>query len=152
MQWSVLEVQCIMWINRICKSHILITCFIFGGGRAWHRMSYGCIIYNEPDAIDCEHLPTQISYDYKLQSGRDPDEDVWFPETFSDSLCRNSLVMQTDCCSSCPGGCLRWSKRWRCWMWRSWPGVVTHGLRFWGRLDVLPNSLKRLDWSGDGLW
>ncbi len=27
-----------------------------------------------------------------------------FPETVSDSLCRNSLVMQTDCCSSCPGG------------------------------------------------
>ncbi len=26
-----------------------------------------------------------------------------FPETVSDSLCRNYLVMQTDCCSSCPG-------------------------------------------------
>ncbi len=24
-----------------------------------------------------------------------------FPETVSDSLCRNSLVMETDCCSSC---------------------------------------------------
>ncbi len=30
-----------------------------------------------------------------------------FPETVSDSLCRNSLVMQTDCCRSCPGG---WSQ------------------------------------------
>ncbi len=32
-----------------------------------------------------------------------------FPETVSDSLCRNSLVMQTDCCccNSCPGG---WSQ------------------------------------------
>ncbi len=30
-----------------------------------------------------------------------------FPETVSDSLYRNSLVMQTDCCSSCPGG---WSQ------------------------------------------
>ncbi len=39
---------------------------------------------------------------------------------------------------------LRWSWRWRCWMWRSWAGVVTRGLRLWGRLDVLPNSLKRL--------
>uniref|UniRef100_A0A3P9MKV6 E3 ubiquitin/ISG15 ligase TRIM25-like n=1 Tax=Oryzias latipes TaxID=8090 RepID=A0A3P9MKV6_ORYLA len=27
-----------------------------------------------------------------------------FPETVSDSLCRNSLVMQTDCFSSCPSG------------------------------------------------
>ncbi len=39
---------------------------------------------------------------------------------------------------------LRRSWRWRCWMWRSWAGVVTRGLRLWGRLDVLPNSLKCL--------
>ncbi len=39
---------------------------------------------------------------------------------------------------------LRRSWRWRCWMWRSWAGVVTHGLWLWGRLDVLPNSLKHL--------
>ncbi len=26
-----------------------------------------------------------------------------FPETVSDSLCRNSLVIQTDCCRKCPG-------------------------------------------------
>ncbi len=30
-----------------------------------------------------------------------------FPEMVSDSLSRYSLVMQTDCCSSCPGG---WSQ------------------------------------------
>ncbi len=30
-----------------------------------------------------------------------------FPETVSDSLCRNSLVMLNDCCSRCPGG---WSQ------------------------------------------
>ncbi len=30
-----------------------------------------------------------------------------FPETVSDSLCRNDLAIQTDCCSSCPGG---WSQ------------------------------------------
>ncbi len=67
-----------------------------------------------------------------------------FPETVSDSLCRNSLVMQTDCCSSCPVADLRRSWRRRCWMWRSWPGEITRGLRLWGRLHVLPNSLKRL--------
>ncbi len=39
---------------------------------------------------------------------------------------------------------LRRSWRWRCWMWRSWAGVVTRGLRLWGRLDVLPNSRKQL--------
>ena len=38
---------------------------------------------------------------------------------------------------------LRWSCRWRSRRWRSWAGVVTCGLRLWGRLDVLPNSLKR---------
>ncbi len=31
-----------------------------------------------------------------------------FPEMVSDSSNRNSLVMQTDCCSSCPGG---WSQK-----------------------------------------
>ncbi len=31
-----------------------------------------------------------------------------FPEMVSDSLFKNYLVMQTDCCSSCPGG---WSQR-----------------------------------------
>ncbi len=30
-----------------------------------------------------------------------------FPEMVSDSLCMISLVMQTDFCSSCPGG---WSR------------------------------------------
>ncbi len=27
------------------------------------------------DAIECEHLPTQVGYDNELQSSRDPDED-----------------------------------------------------------------------------
>ena len=36
---------------------------------------------------------------------------------------------------------LRWSHRWRSWMWRSWAGMVTHGLWLWGRLDILTNSL-----------
>lgn len=43
--------------------------------------------------------------------------------------------------NSCLDG---WPQRWRCWMWRSRAGVVTCGLRLWGRLDVLPNSLKCL--------
>ncbi len=30
---------------------------------------------NGPDAIECEHLPTQVGYDDELLSGRDPDED-----------------------------------------------------------------------------
>ncbi len=67
-----------------------------------------------------------------------------FPETVSDSLCRNSLVMQTDCCSSCPGGWSQMILEVKMWMWRSWAGVATRGLRLWFRLDVLPNSLKRL--------
>ncbi len=39
---------------------------------------------------------------------------------------------------------LRPSWRWKCWMWRSWAGVVTRALRLWGRLDALPCSLKHL--------
>ncbi len=68
------------------------------------------------------------------------------PETVSDSLCRNSLVMQTDCCSSCPGG---WSQtilevKMLDVEVLGWCGYTWSGLRLWGRLDVLPNSLKRL--------
>ncbi len=59
-----------------------------------------------------------------------------FPETVSDSLCRKSLVMQKTG--------LRRSWRWRCWMWRSWAGVVTRGLRLWGRLDVQPKKNNNL--------
>ncbi len=40
-----------------------------------------------PDAIECEHLHTQVRYDDELKSGRDPDEDdeqqMSFPETVS---------------------------------------------------------------------
>lgn len=35
---------------------------------------------------------------------------------------------------------LSWSRRWRCWRWRSWAGVVTCGLLLSGWLDELPNS------------
>ena len=42
-----------------------------------------------------------------------------FPDMVSDSLCRNSLVMQTDCCSSLPGW-LRWSEDAGC----GGPGLV----------------------------
>ncbi len=90
-----------------------------------------------PDAIECEHLPTQVGYD--------------------DEACRlASLRRFLTVCAKIIWLCkpivaaavrvagLRQSWRWRCWMWRSWAGVVTRGLRLWGRLDVLPNSLKRL--------
>ncbi len=80
----------------------------------------------------------------QVETPRTTSMQMSFPETVSDSLCRNPLVMQTDCCSSCPVAGLRRSWRWRCWMWRSWAGVVTRGLWLWGRLDVQPNSLKRL--------
>ena len=65
-----------------------------------------------------------------------------FPETVSDSLCRNSLVMQTDCCSSSLGG---WSQMiLELNMLLNMLHVVTRGLRLSGRLGVLPNCLKRL--------
>ncbi len=70
-----------------------------------------------------------------------------FPETVSDSLCRNYLVMQTECCSSCPGG---WSQtilevkmldvEVLGWCGYTGSAVVNCELR----LDVLPNSLKCL--------
>ena len=65
-----------------------------------------------------------------------------FPETVSDSLCRNYSVVQTHP-SAGRVACLRRSRRGRKQMLRSWAGVILHDLRLWGRLDVLSNSLKQ---------
>ena len=64
-----------------------------------------------PVAIEGERLPTEVGYDAKLQSGQDPGEDDdhadnCLRETY-DSLCRNSLFVQTDNMICCPGG---WSQ------------------------------------------
>ncbi len=60
-----------------------------------------------------------------------------FPETVYDSLCRNSLAMQTDCSSSCPDG-----------LSQTILDVKMLDVEVLGwcglRLDVLPNYLKRL--------
>ncbi len=73
-----------------------------------------------------------------------------FPETVSDSLCRNYLVMQTDCCSSCPGG---WSQailevkmldvEVLGWVWLH---VVCGCEAGWMDCQILWNAF------GDGLW
>ncbi len=67
-----------------------------------------------------------------------------FPETVSDSLCRNYLVMQTYCCSSCLSGWSQTILEVKMLDVEAWAGVVTRGLWLWGRLDVLPNSQRRL--------
>ncbi len=67
-----------------------------------------------------------------------------FPERVSDHFCRNSCLCKLIVAAAVRVAGLIRSWRWRCWMWRSWAAVVTRGLPLWGRLDVLPNSLKRL--------
>ncbi len=92
-----------------------------------------------PDAIECEHLPTQVGYDDELST---PMRTTSFPETFL-TVCAEILWL----CKPIVAAAVRVSRlrrSWRCWMWRSWAGVVTRGLRLWVRLDVLPNSLKHL--------
>ncbi len=64
-----------------------------------------------------------------------------FPETVcAEIICLCKLIVA----AAVRVAGLRRSWRWRCWMRRSWAGVVTRRLRLWGQLDVLPNSLKRL--------
>lgn len=58
------------------------------------------------DPIECGRLTTQVSYDKKkLPSDLDHDEDYEHADELlcGGFLCRNSLVMQTKCCSSCLG-------------------------------------------------
>ncbi len=68
-----------------------------------------------------------------------------FPETVFDSLCRIYLAMQTDCCSSWPGGWAQTILEVKMldvevlgWCGYTWSAVMRL------RLDVLPNSLKCL--------
>ncbi len=63
-------------------------------------------------AIEGEHLPPQVDVTTTNCSQvktlvRMTSTQMSFPEPFSDSLCRNSLGVQTNCCLSCPGG---WSQ------------------------------------------
>ncbi len=86
-------------IHAVCH----LPCTVKTGIHPWREH-----LSKVPDAIECEHLPTQVGYDDELQSGRDPDEDDEHADELRwDSLCGNSLVIQTDCCSSCPSG---WSQ------------------------------------------
>ncbi len=61
-----------------------------------------CPVQWKPGFIREEN--TELGYDDELQTRTCRWASL---RRFSDSLCRNSLVMQTDCCSSCPGG---WSQ------------------------------------------
>jgi hypothetical protein len=81
-----------------------------------------------PVVNEGECLSTEVSYDSELQSDEDPGEDnkheLSFSETVSDSLCRNSLVMQTYSFISCPGGWSHLGKKpdvevlgWRGYTW-----------------------------------
>ena len=61
-----------------------------------HTLSAICPEQWKPGFIrDCSQVKTRMRTTSVQRS---------FPEMVSDSLCRNSLVMQTDCCSSCSGG------------------------------------------------
>ncbi len=58
----------VMVVDEWHNSHL--PCTVKAGIHPWREH-----LSKEPDAIKCEHLPTQVGYDDKLQSGRDPDED-----------------------------------------------------------------------------
>ncbi len=94
-----------------------------------------------PDAIECEHFPSQFGYDNEC--GRRACR--WASLRRCLTVCAEFLwLCKPIVAAAVRVAGLRRSWRWRCWMWRSWGGVVTCGLRSWGRLDVLTNSLKRI--------
>ncbi len=53
-------------IHSVCN----LPCTVKTGIHTWREH-----LSKVPDAIKCEHLPTQVGYDYELQSGRDTNED-----------------------------------------------------------------------------
>ncbi len=91
-----------MIIAEVCLR--LATCAVLlywmrgGGGGGWGPVCIWCDHH-----LPHSHLPAVSS----STSMRTTSMQMSFPEMVSDSLCRNSLVMHTDCCCSCPGG---WSQ------------------------------------------
>ena len=61
-------------------------------------------------ASGLEHLPTEVTDNFELQSGQHPNEDDEYADEIplvNDNLCRNDLVVQTHSSISCPVG---WSQ------------------------------------------
>ncbi len=119
-------------------------------GIVYRSLQHGAVHYHAATWGDDrgwmnQQWATQVSYDDELQSCRDPDED----DEHAASL-RRFLTVCVEIlwlCKPIVAAAVRVAglgQSWRCWMWRSWAGVVTRGLRLWERLDVLPNSLIRL--------
>lgn len=85
-----------------------------------------------PDAIECEHWPTQVGYANKLRSR------TWWGRracrcaSETDSDCAEMLCTPITAVAVWVAGLRPW---WR--PWRPWSGVVTPG---WGWLDVLLTS------------
>jgi hypothetical protein len=97
-----------------------------------------------PVAIKVEHLHTEVGHDAELQSGLYPGEDG----EHADKVPCVGFWQKCFACANTVSSALqvvgiRWSHRWRSRMWRFWASVVTCGLRLWGRLYILPNSLKQ---------
>jgi hypothetical protein len=91
-------------------------------------------------------LPTEVGYLSKLQSGQESgeehvDELPW--DSFWQFLQKMLWLPRPTDSSAVGVAGLRRFRRWRSRMWRSWAGVVTHGLRLWNCLGVLPNSQKQ---------
>ncbi len=103
-------------IHAVCQ----LPCTVKIGIHPWREH-----LSKVPDAIKCEHLPTQFGLRRRTAVRSGP-RWAW-------RACRWASLRR-----------YRRSWRWRCWMCMSWAGVVTRGLQLRGRLDVLLNSLKRL--------
>ncbi len=84
----------------------------------WQTRCLPSALYSENRDSSVKRTPLQSARCHRMwafahssrlrwRSMRTMSMQISFPETVSDSLCRNYLVMQTDCCSSCPGG---WSQ------------------------------------------
>jgi hypothetical protein len=90
-----------------------------------------------------EHLCTEVSYDARNTVRSRPWWGWRAHRLASLRLFLQKLFSRANPVSSAVRVAgLRQSRRWRSRLWRSWAGVVTCGLRLWGQLDVLPNSLK----------
>ncbi len=99
------------WHNNGPQDLVTVSLWIKNAINKMHRCSlsitYACPYHNptttqSTSLTSANRSPTQ-RHTRCLPSALYSENRDSSPKTVSDSLCRNSLVMQTNCCSSCPG-------------------------------------------------
>ncbi len=91
---ATMATRCQRWHQQTAHPHDAIhtvyhlPCTVKTGIHPWREH-----LSKVSDAIECEHLPTQVGYDDELQSERDPDEVNEHADQFPETVCAEICML-----------------------------------------------------------